>query len=57
LAVLYDNDGCIVKTAGVDDSILTFTGIASVFKSQNSAVETILKDKIVVGDVATDAIL
>lgn len=54
LAVLYGNiamDGCIVKTAGVDDSILKFTGRARVFESQDSAVEAILADKIVAGDV------
>ena len=54
LAVLYGNiarDGCIVKTAGVDDSILTFTGPAKVFESQDAAVEGILGDQVVAGDV------
>ena len=54
LAVLYGNiakDGCIVKTAGVDDSILTFTGKAVVFESQDDAVAAILANKIVAGDV------
>jgi len=54
LAVLYGNialDGCIVKTAGVDDSILKFTGCARIFESQDAAVEAILADKIVAGDV------
>jgi dihydroxy-acid dehydratase len=54
LAVLYGNialDGCIVKTAGVDDSILRFTGRARIFESQDCAVEAILADKIVAGDV------
>jgi dihydroxy-acid dehydratase len=54
LAVLHGNialDGCIVKTAGVDDSILKFSGRARVFESQDSAVEAILGDKIVAGDV------
>ena len=54
LAVLYGNialDGCIVKTAGVDDSILKFNGTARVFESQDDAVEAILGGKIVVGDV------
>ncbi len=54
LAVLYGNiahEGCIVKTAGVDDSILKFTGRARIFESQDSAVEAILGDKIVPGDV------
>ncbi|WP_113996482.1 dihydroxy-acid dehydratase [Acinetobacter haemolyticus] len=54
LAVLYGNialDGCIVKTAGVDESILKFTGTARVFESQDSAVEAILDHKIVAGDI------
>jgi dihydroxy-acid dehydratase len=54
LAVLYGNialDGCIVKTAGVDESILKFTGRARVFESQDASVEAILADQIVAGDV------
>lgn len=54
LAVLFGNiaeRGCVVKTAGVDESILTFTGRARVFESQDSAVEAILADKIVAGDI------
>ncbi|MEB3768288.1 dihydroxy-acid dehydratase [Acinetobacter sp. MD2] len=54
LAVLFGNmalDGCIVKTAGVDDSILTFTGTARVFESQDSAVEAILGNDIKAGDI------
>lgn len=54
LAVLYGNialDGCIVKTAGVDDSILKFNGTARVFESQDSAVESILGNQIKAGDV------
>ncbi|MEW8051781.1 MAG: dihydroxy-acid dehydratase [Candidatus Thiodiazotropha sp.] len=54
LAVLYGNlakQGCIVKTAGVDESILKFTGPARIFESQDSAVEAILNDKIQAGDV------
>ncbi|WP_374496628.1 dihydroxy-acid dehydratase [Vogesella indigofera] len=54
LAVLYGNiaeRGCIVKTAGVDDSILTFTGRARVFESQDDAVAAILADSVVAGDV------
>jgi dihydroxy-acid dehydratase len=54
LAVLHGNiaeDGCIVKTAGVDASILKFTGRARVFESQEEAVAAILADKIVAGDV------
>lgn len=54
LAVLYGNialDGCIVKTAGVDDSILKFTGRARVYESQDDAVESILADQVVAGDV------
>ncbi|MCK9200732.1 MAG: dihydroxy-acid dehydratase [Gallionella sp.] len=54
LAVLHGNialDGCIVKTAGVDDSILKFTGRARVFESQDASVAAILADQIVAGDV------
>ena len=54
LAVLYGNialDGCIVKTAGVDDSILKFSGRARIFESQDDAVAGILADQIVAGDV------
>jgi dihydroxy-acid dehydratase len=54
LAVLFGNiaeKGCIVKTAGVDDSILKFTGRARVCESQEEAVEKILADQIVAGDV------
>jgi len=54
LAVLYGNfaeNGCIVKTAGVDDSILKFTGPAKVYESQDEAVEAILGGKVVEGDV------
>ena len=54
LAVLYGNlaeDGCIVKTAGVDKEILTFKGPAKVYESQDDAVEAILGGKVVAGDV------
>lgn len=54
LAVLYGNiaeDGCVVKTAGVDASILTFSGPARIFESQDAAVEGILGDTIKPGDV------
>ena len=54
LAVLYGNlalDGCIVKTAGVDASILKFTGPARIFESQDAAVAAILADEIKEGDV------
>jgi len=54
LAVLSGNlalDGCIVKTAGVDESILTFSGPARVFESQDAAVSAILTGKIKAGDV------
>ena len=54
IAVLYGNiarDGCIVKTAGVDESILTFTGPAKVYESQDAAVAAILTDQVVAGDV------
>jgi len=44
-------DGCIVKTAGVDDSILKFEGPARIFESQDAAVEGILGNKIKPGDV------
>ena len=54
LAVLYGNiadKGCVVKTAGVDDSNLKFTGRARVCHSQEEAVERILADQIVAGDI------
>ena len=54
LAVLYGNiarDGCIVKTAGVDESILKFSGPARVFESQDAAVAAILSNKIKPRDV------
>lgn len=54
LAVLFGNiaeNGCIVKTAGVDDSILVFEGKARVFDSQDQAVDAILNNKIVKGDI------
>jgi dihydroxy-acid dehydratase len=54
LAVLYGNiarDGCIVKTAGVDASLFTFSGKAEVFESQEDAVEGILKGSVIAGDV------
>jgi len=54
LAVLFGNiaeDGCVVKTAGVDDSILVFEGPAHVVESQDEAVANILDDKVKAGDV------
>ena len=45
------HDGCIVKTAGVDESILKFEGPARVFESQDAAVDGILDDRIKAGDV------
>ncbi len=54
LAVLRGNiavDGCVVKTAGVDESIFHFRGPAKVFRSQEEAVDGILRDKVVSGDV------
>ncbi len=54
LAVLYGNlavDGCIVKTAGVDESNLTFTGPARIYESQEDAIDGILGDKVQAGDV------
>ncbi|UOK69674.1 dihydroxy-acid dehydratase [Ancylobacter polymorphus] len=54
LAVLFGNlaeDGCIVKTAGVDESILKFTGTATVFESQDDAVSAILGNRVKPGQI------
>jgi dihydroxy-acid dehydratase len=54
LAVLYGNlapDGCIVKTAGVDESVWTFAGPARIFESQEEAIDGILENKVQAGDV------
>ena len=54
LAVLYGNiaqDGCVVKTAGVDESIHVFHGKAKIFESQDTAVSGILNDEVKEGDV------
>ncbi|HCE65903.1 MAG TPA: dihydroxy-acid dehydratase [Deinococcus radiodurans] len=54
LAVLYGNlaeDGCIVKTAGVDESILKFSGPARVFESQDASVDAILSGEVKEGEV------
>jgi dihydroxy-acid dehydratase len=54
LAVLYGNialDGCVVKTAGVDDAILVFEGRAHVVESQDQAVANVLDGKVKEGDV------
>ncbi len=54
LAVLYGNiaeDGCVVKTAGVDESVWTFSGKARIFESQDAAVKGILGDEVVAGEV------
>jgi len=54
LAILYGNialDGCIVKTAGVDPSVYTFSGSAKVFSSQEDACDAILNDEVKAGDV------
>jgi len=54
LAVLYGNiaeDGCVVKTAGVDESILVFEGEARIFESQDAAVNGILNDEVKPGEV------
>jgi dihydroxy-acid dehydratase len=54
LAVLHGNlapEGCVVKTAGVPEECLTFSGPARVFESQEAAVEAILGNRIVAGDV------
>jgi dihydroxy-acid dehydratase len=52
--VLYGNialDGCVVKTAGVDESIHVFEGRAKVFESQDGAVKGILNDEVQAGDI------
>jgi dihydroxy-acid dehydratase len=54
LAVLFGNialEGCVVKTAGVDESILKFSGPARIFESQDTAVAGILNDEVKAGDV------
>ena len=54
LAVLYGNialDGCVVKTAGVDESIHVFEGSAKIFESQDAAVKGILGDEVKAGDI------
>ena len=54
LAVLRGNislDGCVVKTAGVDDNLMVFEGPAHVVESQDEAVENILADKVKSGDI------
>ncbi|MBP1618985.1 MAG: dihydroxy-acid dehydratase [Bacteroidetes bacterium] len=54
LAILKGNialDGCVVKTAGVDESIFKFSGTAKVFHSQDAACEGILRDDVKAGDV------
>ena len=54
LGVLKGNiaeDGCVIKTAGVDESILVFKGKARIYESQDSAVKGILSDEVVPGDV------
>ncbi len=54
LAVLFGNvaqDGCIVKTAGVDESILTFSGPARIYESQEAAVTAILTEQVHAGDI------
>jgi dihydroxy-acid dehydratase len=54
LAVLFGNiaeKGCIVKTAGVDESIHVFTGRARIYESQDDAVRAILADEVIAGDV------
>jgi dihydroxy-acid dehydratase len=54
LAILHGNialDGCVIKTAGIDDSLLVFEGNAHVVESQDEAVENILNNKVKAGDV------
>jgi dihydroxy-acid dehydratase len=58
LAVLYGNlapDGCVVKTAGVDESVWRFEGPARVFVSQDAACDAILADRIAAGDIVVIA--
>jgi dihydroxy-acid dehydratase len=58
LGVLKGNialDGCVVKTAGVDESVWKFSGKARVFHSQDDACDAILKDKVKAGDVVVIA--
>jgi dihydroxy-acid dehydratase len=58
LAVLHGNiaeDGCIVKTAGVDESCWRFEGLARVFQSQEAACDAIMEDRIAPGDVVVIA--
>ncbi len=58
LGVLKGNiavDGCVVKTAGVDPSVWTFSGTARVFHSQDDACDAILQDKVSAGDVVVIA--
>ena len=58
LAVLFGNiaiDGCVVKTAGVDESLFSFIGKAKVFNSQEKACEGILNDEVVAGDIVVIA--
>jgi dihydroxy-acid dehydratase len=54
LAILYGNiarDGCVVKTAGVEESLFVFEGTARVYESQDAAVKGILGDEVKAGDV------
>jgi dihydroxy-acid dehydratase len=54
LAILYGNiakKGCIVKTAGIDESLFTFTGKAIIYESQDDSVEGILSGKVKAGDI------
>lgn len=58
LAILKGNiaeNGCVVKTAGVDESIWKFTGRAKVYHSQDAACDAILKNEVVAGDVVVIA--
>lgn len=54
LAILHGNlaeNGCVIKSAGIDEALFSFSGPARVFESQESAVEAILDKQIVAGDV------
>ena len=54
LAVLHGNiatDGCIVKTAGIEEELFTFTGVAKIYESQDEAVASILNNEVKAGDI------
>ena len=54
LAILYGNialEGCIVKTAGIEEELFVFHGVAKIYESQDSAVASILNDEVKAGDI------